>query len=558
MSHHYHGVGGAPGLGIGKAFRYLPRAEAAAPPADEDAAQAMARFAAAQQAVSAQLAALVSQLRAEGRNEEADILDAQALFVQDIAITDELNRRVYDEQEPLQTALPATMQQLRASFEALDDAYLRERAADIDAIANMLCDALRGQQPAAAFAHLPADAVIIAEDLNPAETAALRGQQVVGFATAHGGPTGHTAILARALGIPAVVGMGQALLQVPDATEVILDGNAHILIADPDPAERSAYQQQAATWQATRQRWQARRSQPGQTADGQRVALWANIGHPDEARLALEQGAEGIGLFRSEFLFLNRAAPPGEDEQYEAYCRTLDTMQGRPVVVRTLDVGGDRPIPYLDMPVEANPFLGTRGLRFCMRQPHLLQTQLRALLRAAAATGGNLRIMLPMIATLDDMAWGRAQLAAAAASLAAEGLPHRDDVPLGIMVETPAAAITADLLAQQAAFLSVGSNDLTQYTLAVDRGIAELAAVYPHSSVAVLRLIERAASAARRAGIPIGICGELAAELAIAPLLVGMGVDELSMAPAAIPAVKERLQTLTLAQMQEQARRALQ
>jgi phosphotransferase system enzyme I (PtsI) len=193
-----------------------------------------------------------------------------------------------------------------------------------------------------------------------------------------------------------------------------------------------------------------------------------------------------------------------------------------------------------------------------MRQPHLLQTQLRALLRAAARSSGSLRIMLPMIATLEDMAWGRAQLAAAAASLAAEGVAHRADVPLGIMVETPAAAITADLLAQQAAFFSVGSNDLAQYTLAADRGIAELAATYPHASIAVLRLIERAASAARQAGIPIGICGELAADTAAAPLLVGMGLDELSMAPAAIPAVKERLQTLTLAQMQEQAREALQ
>jgi phosphotransferase system enzyme I (PtsI) len=319
--------------------------------------------------------------------------------------------------------------------------------------------------------------------------------------------------------------------------------------------ERAAYTRRAAEQQAETTRRQTSRDQPGQLADGQRLPLWANIGHPDEARLALEHGAEGIGLFRTELLFLDRATPPSEDEHYSVYRATLETMAGRPVVVRTIDIGGDKPLPYIDMPHQANPFLGLRGLRLCMRWPNLLATQLRALLRAAVH--GDLWVMLPMVATLDDLRWGRAQLGVAAAALAAEGLPHRADVRLGIMIETPAAAVTADLLAREADFFSIGSNDLTQYALAADRGLADLAARYPHDATAVLRLIAQAAEAARRAGIPIGACGELAREPAAALLLAGMGLDELSMDPAAIPIVKQQLRKATLAQARAMAVEAL-
>src|SRR6266508_816131 len=393
-----------------------------------------------------------------------------------------------------------------------------------------------------------------APDLTPAETAELRSGAVAGFATAYGGPTGHTAILARALGIPAVVGLGAGALDIADGTELILDGDAALLIAEPDAAARADYAQRAADQRAAAA-WRARlRDQPGRLADGRPIALWANIGHPDEAKNALEHGAEGIGLFRTEFLFLDRSAPPSEQEQYNAYRRTLETMAGRPVVIRTLDIGGDKPLPYLDMPREDNPFLGVRGLRLCMRRTDLFAAQLRALLRAAVH--GDLWVMLPMVATLDDLRWGRAQLNAAAAALAAEGVAHRADVPLGVMIETPAAAVTADLLAREAAFFSVGSNDLTQYTMAADRGLSDLAARYPHDAPAVLRLIAKAAEAATRAGIPIGVCGELAGEPDAAPILAALGVAELSMAPASIPLVKERLRAITLEQARELARAA--
>ncbi|HWQ11524.1 MAG TPA: putative PEP-binding protein, partial [Roseiflexaceae bacterium] len=302
-------------------------------------------------------------------------------------------------------------------------------------------------------------------------------------------------------------------------------------------------------------RRRALRDQPGRLADGYPVALLANIGRPEEARRALEQGAEGVGLFRTEFMFLDRDAPPGEEEQYAAYRETLAIMAGRPVVARTLDVGGDKVLRFLELPREPNPALGMRGLRLCMRHPELLQTQVRALLRAALH--GDLRIMLPMVATPEDFAWGREAIRDAAGSLAREGEPHRADVPVGIMVETPAAVALAGRLAREAAFFSIGSNDLAQYTLAADRAVAELMARYAHTSPAVLRLIAQSVAAARRAGIPVSVCGELAASPAAAPALVGLGVQALSMSPEAIPAIKELLRDVSLAQARCLARQAL-
>lgn len=571
ISHALSGHPGAPGIAIGPIWRSLPPPSApTTAPEDypaEEAHAALKRFAAAQRATVEELLRLATQLRSEGHREGADILETQALFAEDMAISDEVRRRVANEAMPLEPALAATIALLRSQFAAMDEPYWRERAADIDAVGTLLQTALRtgsvnpsnlSNLSGGLLADVPPHAIILAADLTPAETADLRGQRVAGFATAAGGPTSHTAILARALGIPAVVGLGAALLELPDlpaGTEALLDGSAGVLIVAPTPTERAAYEQRLQQQQAAQCQRQALHERPGQLADGQRVALRANIGRSNEAAHALEQGAEGIGLFRTEFLFLERSTPPNEEEQYAAYRATLATMAGRPVIIRTLDVGGDKHLPYLDIPPEPNPFLGIRGLRLAMHHPQLFQTQLRALLRAAYS--GDLRVMLPMIATPDDLAWGRAQLQAAAASLATEGIAHRADVRLGAMIETPAAAVTADLLARDAAFFSIGSNDLAQYTLAADRGSSTLAASYPHDAPAVLRLIAQAAAAAHRSGIPIGVCGELAGVPEIAPLLVGLGITELSMAPAAIPAVKERLQTLTLAEAQAAAQQAI-
>ena len=552
MPTYLQGAGGAPGIALGRAFR-LREAPAMPAPRSEAPDEAIGRFTAALSSAVERLNAIADQQRELGFEQEAGIFEFQAMLVEDPSLIDEVTRLVRQEGQSLDAALGAAIGMIRDSVAAIDDPYLRERAADVDAIGKEIRKALYG---GVSLASVPPGAIVIAPDLTPAETAELRSGTVGGFATAFGGPTGHTAILARALGIPAVVGLGAAALDIADDAEIILDGGAALLIAEPSPDERATYLARAgATSAASEQRRLAFHDRPGSLADDHRVAVWANIGHPAEAEAAMHQGAEGIGLFRTEVLFLDRISAPSEDEQFATYRTVLETMAGRPVVIRTLDIGGDKFPKYLDLPHEDNPFLGVRGLRLCMRHPDLFAVQLRALLRAAAH--GDLWVMLPMVATLDDLRWGRAQLQAAAAALAAEGVPHRADVRLGVMIETPAAAVTADLLAREAAFFSVGSNDLTQYTMAADRGLADLAQRYPHDSPAVLRLIAQAARAAAGAGIPLGVCGELAGVPAAAPLLAGLGVAELSMAPAMIPAIKEQLAQITLEQAQAQARAAM-
>lgn len=553
MAIYLRGAGSAPGVALGRAVRYLPDNQPL-PTVDANIDAAMTRFATAQTAAAVQLRSLAEMLYTEGRTDEAQIFDAHSLLVEDLTLTQEVGRRMQESQISIEQALVSAVGALRQSIETVEDPYLRARADDIDSVGRAILAILRGETRR--IHDLPAGAILVANDLTPAETVSLRDGYVAGFATAEGGPTSHTTILARAFGIPAVVGLGAATLAVPDGATLVLDGDGALLIVDPDTAEWTTYERRATAPSATRLRRRALRDQPGRLATGEAVTIWANISHPAEARSALEHGADGIGLFRTEFLFLGRDTPPDEEEQYEAYRSTVAAMEGRAVIMRTLDIGGDKRISYIDMPRETNPALGMRGLRMAMRWPELLHVQLRAMLRAAVH--GDLRIMLPMIATPEDLEWAHAQIRAAAESLERDHLPHRLDVPIGIMIETPAAAVTADLLARAAAFFSIGSNDLAQYALAADRDSASIAARYPHDSPAVLRMIAQAANVAARARLPVCICGEIAGIPDMAALLIGLGVFQFSMNPASIPAVKERLQATTIGQARMAARRVLE
>jgi phosphotransferase system enzyme I (PtsI) len=519
-------------------------------PPNEPPEAALARFHAAQHTAAHRLRALAERQRAAGLR-EADLFDAQALLVEDETLTDGVTALLLDGQ-PLIPAIQTVVRQMEEALAALDDDYLRERAADIAAVGVELLRALSGDH---APPPIPPGAIVIADDLTPAETVDLP-HHVAGFATAGGGPTGHTIILARSRGVPAVVGLGEAILHIPAGTTLLLDGDAALVMVDPDEAALQAAQERMTAIQETRRRQAALRDLPGRLRDGRSIALWANIGRPAEARLARDNGAEGIGLFRTEFLFLDRSAPPDEDEQFAAYRAVITELPNRPIVIRTLDVGGDKPLPYLPLPPEANPFLGVRGVRLSMQRPDLFQVQLRALLRAAFY--GDIWIMLPMVTTLADLVWGQEQMREAAAALAAAGIEHRADPPLGIMIETPAAAVLADQFARHAAFFSIGSNDLAQYTLAVDRGHPTLATQYRADDPAVWRMIDLAARAAQQAGIPIGICGELGGEPDAAVALAGLGLNELSMAPARIPVVKERLAQTSWAEAQAAAARMVQ
>ncbi|MBV9788963.1 MAG: phosphoenolpyruvate--protein phosphotransferase [Chloroflexi bacterium] len=546
-----HGIAGSSGIAIGTIAR-LPDATAQISQPTDDARDDLQRLLAAQTEVAAQLQRLAAELRAEDKPNEAGIFEAQVLLANDPSLVSEVERLLAQEQIPLPEAVRKASDTMGATLSRIDDPYLRERAADVQAIGQQIIAVLQG---VTLDLRVPEGAIVIARDLTPAQTARLRRLRIAGFATAGGTATGHVAILARALDIPAVVGLGDTLLDLPDGATAILDAAEGLLIVEPDAEELEHYSALRTSRQEDAARRQGLLSLPAATRDGQPIELWANIGHPDEVQRALAVGAQGIGLFRTEFLFLERSAPPDEAEQYAAYAAVLREMSGQPVVIRTLDIGGDKPIPYLQTAQEANPFLGWRGIRFAMRFRELFQVQLLALLRAA--TEGDLRIMLPMVATPADVAWVRAEIDVAIAGLAQASIPHRADVPLGIMIETPAAALTLDLLATGIRFCSIGSNDLAQYTLAADRSVAELVQRYRHDDPAVFRMIQLAVSEARRLGLEISICGELASEPRAAVALVGLGLEKLSMTPAALLAVKESLRAVSSEEARQQARQAL-
>ena len=531
----FRGVRGAAGIAIGPIARYQPVAASDAAP-----------FSVRRERAVAYLRGLSARLHEQGLPDEAAIFDAQVLLVADPAL--EAAVAAHEQAgAPVAMAIRTAIDELAAPLEGLDDPYLRERAADIRAAGAAL---LGGEQPL----QLPPDAILLATELTPAETVNLPLRSVGGLGTVKGSPTSHTAILARSLGIPAVLGLDPEALAWPEGTRAILDGAAGVLILEPDRATQAYYEQLKLERRDAVAGHTAQRELPTETSDGRRIAVWANIGSLEEVEAALRAGAEGIGLLRTEFLFLQRSAPPGEDEQVDVYTAVLHGLVGRPVVARTLDVGGDKPLPYLPALSEPNPFLGERGIRFSQRFPELFRTQLRALLRAARH--GDLRIMLPMVATAADLAWAHDQMQGAADDLRAAGIDFRAEVPLGIMVETPAAALMADRLASRAAFFSIGSNDLAQYTLAADRTLAHLAGRYNGDDPAVYRLIAMTVAAARTRGIPVGICGELAGDPAAAVALLGLGVDELSMAPGSIGAVKARIRATTFADAEDAARRA--
>jgi phosphoenolpyruvate-protein phosphotransferase len=377
---------------------------------------------------------------------------------------------------------------------------------------------------------------VVARDLAPSQTASLRRDLVLAFCTAEGGPTSHTAILARALGLPAVVGLGRPVLAFPPGTMLLVDGSRGEVIAGPSESEARAFEERGAAEGERARAELAAAAAPAVTLDGRRVEVVANVGGLEDTSAALRSGAEGIGLLRTEFLYLSRREAPTEDEQTAAYDSILDLMEGRPVVARTLDVGGDKELPYLDLGHEANPFLGWRAIRMCLDCPDLFLTQLRALLRAGA--GHDLRLMFPMIATLEEVRGARKLVEEARRQLEASGKPHAESAQVGIMVEVPSVAVLADLFAAEVDFFSIGTNDLTQYTLAAERTNDRVAHLSDALHPAVVRQIAQVIRAGHERGIWVGVCGELAGDPEGVPILLGLGLDEFSMAAPLIPRAK--------------------
>jgi phosphocarrier protein FPr len=555
------GLGAVAGIAVAPAWRYREQAPGAVPPPAGDPGEAIR---AAAVAAEAQLEALAARIRDAGRPDDAGIFEAQAVLATDPTIVDEALARVAAGADPA-TAVVEAAAEAAMAVAGLGDETLAARAADVRDVGARIARILRGQTLA-----LPDRPVIaIADDLPPSVTAEIPAAFLLGIALAGGSRTAHAVILARGLGIPCVVGCA-GLVEAVDAAagdatagegrpvEIALDGEAGLVLIDPDAAARAGLRDRGQALADRRARAASARGRPGATADGARVLLVANIGSPDDAARALEVGAEGVGLFRTEFLFMQRQAPPAEEEQVAAYRRAFEAFgPGRPVVVRLADIGGDKGIPYLGLPAEANPFLGVRAIRLAYRDRELLLTQLRAIWRAGGLAGVVPHVMAPMVATLEDVDLLHGLRDEARAAVVAAGHPCAETMVTGIMVEVPAAALLAPELARRVAFFSVGTNDLTQYLMAADRGNAILARFQDALHPAVLRAIAGVVAGADATGIPVAVCGELAGDPAGALVLVGLGVDELSADAGSLDEVRAALAACTMDELRSLGRAAL-
>lgn len=543
------GIAAAPGLAVGR-IHVLRAGAVEVPDVPVSLAEGGTVLDEAITQTRQQLAVLADDTARRLGASEAGIFKAQAEFLSDTDLVTLACQLMVEGHGPAWSWAEA-VERMATRLSALGNPLLSARAADLRDVGRRVLTRLVPGLAGGSLADLPDEPVIlVAADLSPSDTAGLDTERVIGLATAQGGPTSHTAILARTLGIPAVVAGGEALLDLVSGTRAVIDGRSGRLWLEPDAAAIASAEAFLAAERATRERQAAARALPAETRDGHRVEIAANVNNPEQVELAVGQGAEGVGLMRTEFLFLERGATPTEDEQFEVYSAMLAALDGRPLIVRTLDIGGDKQVAHLALPKEENPFLGVRGARLLLRRPDLMEPQLRALYRAAES-GRPLSIMFPMISSLQEVVALRAVCDRIRDELDAP------KVPLGIMVEVPSAAIMADLLAPHVDFFSIGTNDLTQYALAIDRQHPDLAAEADSLHPAVLRLIRATVEGARRHDRWVGVCGGIAGDPFGAALLTGLGVDELSMTPRDIPAVKARLREADFAALEALALEAL-
>jgi phosphocarrier protein FPr len=485
---------------------------------------------------------------------KAGIFDAHLLILQDPELLADVRGRIFDQSMNAALAWDRSIREVAAAYEALADGYLRRRAQDVVDVGNQVLLALSGEEEGEITFDQPV--ILLAQELSPSQIARLDLEKVIGLATIQGGLMSHSAILARSLAVPALTGVPQTVLVLDEGTSLALDGFAGVLWISPRDELRSELAARRRAWLAEEQRLLETSHMAAVTLDGQAIEVAANVGGLAESEAALERGADGIGVLRTEFLFLRRTTPPDEQTQIETLAPIFARMSGRPVIVRTLDVGGDKFLPYIDLPAEANPYLGVRAMRLSQRRPDLLLTQLRAVLRCGSP--GTTKVMFPMIANLDEVQFGRAILEQAHQELENEGLEHAWPVETGIMVETPAAALLAPVLAPHVGFFSVGTNDLTQYALAAERGNPGLAHYSDGLHPAVLQLIGQVVRAAQPLGKWVGVCGELAGDPVAVAVLVGLGVRELSMNPGSIPRVKKIIGQMRIGAAESLALQVLQ
>lgn len=502
-----------------------------------------------------EIQAVFSQASLQIGDAEAAIFDAQLLFLEDPVLLEAAKERIFEHHINAEAAWQAVVDEVATSYRTLEDSYLQERVDDVVDVGQRVLRLLGGNAPA--NLHLEEPAILVATDLTPSDTARLDPTKVLGICTTLGSATSHSAIIARTLGIPAVLGVDAQVLHLADGTLMALDGESGKAWVEPESHILDLLAAKQEAWQTAQQEARATAHQPAITRDGRQVSVFANIGSINDVQVAVASGAEGVGLLRTEFLYLDRTSAPTEEEQLEVYQAIAQVLDNRPLIIRTLDVGGDKPLPYLRVGFpEANPFLGWRGIRFCLDHLDLFKTQLRAILRASV--GHQIKIMLPMIASVTEVSAAKVILGEVQAELNQAGISFDAAMKIGIMVEVPAAVAIADQLAAEVDFFSIGTNDLSQYVMASDRTNPRVANLVDALHPAVLRMVQQTIQAAHAAGISVGLCGELAADTLATPILLGLGLDELSVNPQSIPGVKQAIARFCIVESEAIVASALQ
>lgn len=554
MSNYINGIAASDGVAIAKAYLLVEPDLSFDSEKVSDVDAEIAKFNNAIQTSKVELTKIRNNAEQNLGADKAAIFDAHLLVLDDPELIQPIEEKIKNEQVNAPTALSDVTGQFITIFESMDNEYMKERAADIrDVSKRVLAHILGIELPNPSM--IDESVVIIGNDLTPSDTAQLNEEFVQGFVTNIGGRTSHSAIMSRSLEIAAVVGTKSITQEVKQGDMIIVDGLTGEVIIDPTEDEVIAYQNKRERFFEDKQELQKLRDEETTTIDGRHAELAANIGTPNDLKGVIENGAEGIGLYRTEFLYMGRDEMPTEDEQFEAYKKVLETMEDKRVVVRTLDIGGDKELPYLNLPEEMNPFLGYRAIRLCLDQPDIFRPQLRALLRASAF--GKLNIMFPMVATIQEFRDAKALLLEEKDNLTNEGIEVSDDIELGIMVEIPSTAALADVFAKEVDFFSIGTNDLIQYTMAADRMSERVSYLYQPYNPSILRLVKQVIEASHKEGKWTGMCGEMAGDEIAIPLLLGLGLDEFSMSATSVLKARRQIKGLSQNEMEELAQRAI-
>ncbi|WP_042356416.1 phosphoenolpyruvate--protein phosphotransferase [Bacillus rubiinfantis] len=548
------GIAASNGIAIAKAYRLVEPNLSFEQRTIEEPIAEVERYRKALEKAKTELETIRDQARKDLGADKAAIFEAHLLILSDPELNNPIEAKITSDKINAEAALKETADMFVMMFEQMDNEYMKERAADIrDVTKRVLAHLLNVQLPNPSM--IAEEVIIVAEDLTPSDTAQLNRQFVKGFTTNIGGRTSHSAIMARSLEIPAVVGTKNATQAINNGDFVIVDGLKGEVHVNPTPELVDEYRKVHQKYENQKAEWAKLVNEPTVSADGHHVELVANIGTPNDLKGVAANGGEGVGLYRTEFLYMGREQMPTEEEQFEAYKAVLEGMAGKPVVVRTLDIGGDKELPYLDLPNEMNPFLGFRAIRLCLDEQAIFRTQLRALLRAS--NYGNLKIMFPMIATLDEFRSAKGILEEEKQKLLAEGQTVSETIELGIMVEIPATAVLADQFAKEVDFFSIGTNDLIQYTMAADRMNQRVSYLYQPYNPSILRLVKMVIDAAHAEGKWAGMCGEMAGDETAIPVLLGLGLDEFSMSATSILRARSLIKNLKKSDMEELARRVL-